>query len=227
MLDYYRCPHWLSIITAIVFYLIEISIATILCCLILMPLVMDELFDEVLKVRGLKEYVVDRPKPPGATWRITIGSILYALVQLFFMIVTIPLNLIPVFGTVLYCYINGFIFAWGYMIHDHIDFRGMDFKQSWDYTMDQKAKYLAFGAVSYGLSMIPLANWLFMFTCAVGAGLWAADDYEKELKKQAQNTGGQPLLGQGSQYPAINQYSPNYNSGGQQLPSGQLPFSKQ
>lgn len=131
--------------------------------------------------------------------------------QIFVWIITAPLHLIPVVGTAIACYINGwpawyrylylfvacahnyaktssfFNYSWGHHLHYDIEFRGFSVSESRRFAWRNRASYCNFGAVAVALELVPLFNLLFMWTNVVGAALWVADKYEKneaEIAKQ-------------------------------------------
>jgi uncharacterized protein involved in cysteine biosynthesis len=86
-----------------------------------------------------------------------------------------PLHAIPVVGTILYCYINGWVMAWGHQIHYHVEIKEWSIKQSLSFAWKNRGDYAMFGFVAVALELIPIANFIFFWTNVVGAALWAAD----------------------------------------------------
>ncbi|KAJ9055163.1 hypothetical protein DSO57_1007075 [Entomophthora muscae] len=168
-------PGWLAIIMCILFMIVESALFTIIFSLIFLPILQDQIFAHTIKLKGYKESILDRPAQ-GMGWKIFIGSIAYALIQVLTMLLTIPLHLIPVFGTITYCYVNGLVFAWGLRLSDLMPFRGLSFTQTRHHVLKNKWEYMSFGSVAFALEMIPFLNWIFIFTNVVGAALWAIDD---------------------------------------------------
>jgi hypothetical protein len=60
-----------------------------------------------------------------------------------------------------------------------LEFRGWTVAESRRYAWQRKSEYASFGAVAVGLELIPIFNLFFMWTNAVGAALWVADQYEE------------------------------------------------
>lgn len=95
---------------------------------------------------------------------------------------SLPLNAIPVLGTVAWIYLNGFVYAWE--LHQmYFDLIGADLKVSFShehqdqrsYVSKHKARYASFGSIAFLLELIPGFNFIFLFTNAVGSALWAVD----------------------------------------------------
>ena len=91
------------------------------------------------------------------------------------MACTFPINSLMPIGPILYAYLNGFGSAATLMDHYVV-------QKAVSKPADREAIYQAnknnfrmFGAVVLALNLLPVANWLFLFTNTVGAALWAAD----------------------------------------------------
>lgn len=91
------------------------------------------------------------------------------------MACTLPVTSLMPIGPLVYAYLNGFGSAAALM--DHYLLQKAVHKPA-----DREAVYQAnrmqfrmFGAVVFALNLVPIANWLFLFTNTVGAALWAAD----------------------------------------------------
>ena len=91
------------------------------------------------------------------------------------MACTLPVTSLMPIGPILYAYLNGFGSTAALMDHYLL-------QKAVSKPADREAVYQAnktqfrmFGAVVFALNMLPVANWLFLFTNTVGAALWAAD----------------------------------------------------
>lgn len=78
--------------------------------------------------------------------------------------------------------------SWGHHIHYDLEFRGWTVSESRRYAWQRKSEYANFGAIAVALELIPIFNLLFMWTNAVGAALWVADQYEENERKIASQT---------------------------------------
>ncbi|ORX79701.1 hypothetical protein K493DRAFT_321005 [Basidiobolus meristosporus CBS 931.73] len=169
------CPVWLAWVVSVIFYLLESLVFVLLFSLIALPFFQDSLFDYVLVLRGYKRVLEnEHAHACSRGFRAGIG---YLLVQILLLVFSIPINLIPLVGTYFFCYLNGFVLAWGYQIHNHIDIKGMSFYESKSYVFRHKRQFSGFGTVAFALEMIPLFNFFFIFSNTIGAALWAADEY--------------------------------------------------
>ncbi|KAJ4298487.1 hypothetical protein N0V88_003517 [Collariella sp. IMI 366227] len=91
----------------------------------------------------------------------------------------LPLNFIPVVGTVAFILLRGR--SRGNAVHDrYFQLKGWPASRKSKWLQEHKAPYAAFGTVATLLEMVPVASVLFSFTNTVGAALWAADIEAKE-----------------------------------------------
>lgn len=142
---------------------------------------MDLLFDTVLLDKGYNDLVsngrtIKRGSGVATAMASKVSSKLskFSLEGFVRYLMTIPLNLIPAVGTMLFIVLNGQKAGPRFMS------RYFQLKQ---YTDSFKAKELerkqgsftAFGAMTVVLNLVPVANQLFTYTNVVGAALLAAD----------------------------------------------------
>jgi len=86
----------------------------------------------------------------------------------------LPLNFIPVVGTVIFVLLQGR--ARGNSVHTrYFQLKNWSNAQQEAWLRENAAPYTAFGTVATLLELVPVASILFSFTNTVGAALWAAD----------------------------------------------------
>lgn len=86
----------------------------------------------------------------------------------------LPLNFIPIVGTVLFVLVQAKKF--GPNAHArYFQLKGMDAKKREEFIEQRRGAYTSFGTVAVLLEMVPIAGILFAFTNVTGAALWAAD----------------------------------------------------
>ncbi|TVY27964.1 Outer spore wall protein [Lachnellula hyalina] len=86
----------------------------------------------------------------------------------------LPLNFIPVVGTVIFVLLQGK--ARGNAVHTrYFQLKNWSNSQREQWLKENTAPYTAFGTIATLLELIPIASILFAFTNTVGAALWAAD----------------------------------------------------
>jgi len=89
-------------------------------------------------------------------------------------IMYLPLNFIPVVGTVIFVLIQGR--SRGNSVHTrYFQLKKWSSSEKEAWLKENTAPYTAFGTVATLLELIPFASILFSFTNTVGAALWAAD----------------------------------------------------
>ncbi|KAA8576148.1 hypothetical protein EYC84_006303 [Monilinia fructicola] len=86
----------------------------------------------------------------------------------------LPLNLIPVVGTVVFVGLQGRQRGEG--VHSrYFQLKGWSGAQKEAWLKEHSGAYTSFGTVATLLELVPIASILFSFTNTVGAALWAAD----------------------------------------------------
>ncbi|KAI1417159.1 hypothetical protein F5Y13DRAFT_81054 [Hypoxylon sp. FL1857] len=89
-------------------------------------------------------------------------------------IMYLPLNFIPIVGTVIFILLQGR--ARGTSVHGrYFQLKGWSSTQQRDWLERHTGPYTTFGTIATLLEMIPVLSMFFAFTNTVGAALWAAD----------------------------------------------------
>jgi len=153
-------------------------------------------FDGTLVSKGQTGLVnKDRPVKSGSNPIARLGKLATkpfqkftptAIVRYFMYL---PLNFIPVIGTVLFVMAQGKRAGPGAHAR-YFQLKGMDKGKREEWVEKRQGAYTAFGTVATLLEMIPVAGIFFAFTNVTGAALWAADLEQSEgtspaLKEQA------------------------------------------
>ncbi|KAG0212491.1 hypothetical protein BGX28_006258 [Mortierella sp. GBA30] len=182
-----NCPAGVAWFVSVLFVLLEVAVMIVLLYLIILPIYQDGLFDRVLKLRGLRD-VLERNQGNDMVkcMRGVNGGLFILFAQIIVLLLTFPLNLIPILGQILYATINGWILTFGIRFHYDAEIRNIPVAQSRREAWQRRSEYAGFGSVAVALEMIPLANLLFMWTNIVGCALWVADEIEKEERLQQQ-----------------------------------------
>ncbi|KAI9241864.1 MAG: hypothetical protein BYD32DRAFT_404825 [Podila humilis] len=184
-------------IVCVIFVLLEVAVMIILFYLIILPIYQDGLFDRVLKLRGLRHVLKQNEgNDVVKCLRGVHGGLLIVFFQIIVLILTLPLNLIPIAGQILYAMINGWILTFGLRFHYDAEIRNISVLQSRKEAWERRGEFTNFGSVAVGLEMIPLANLLFVWTNIVGSALWVADEIEKEEARLQQEQSSSSLIPQ-------------------------------
>ncbi|KAJ3164822.1 hypothetical protein HDU88_005034 [Geranomyces variabilis] len=169
-------PTWLGWIIAVICVLLEIFLASLLFVAICLPVLADELFDDVVAL------ATGQPAPEGSCARGCWHGVAYAgvwivtllVARILLLVITAPLHLIPGVGTVVFLFLNGYLTAWNNSLH-WFDMRGCGFSEGRRFVRQNRMAYASTGAVMVLLELVPVAGILFQFTNIVGAALWAVD----------------------------------------------------
>ncbi|RPD59082.1 hypothetical protein L226DRAFT_465698 [Lentinus tigrinus ALCF2SS1-7] len=140
---------------------------------------LTHVFDATLAAQGQSQLVRDGKARAQSSATRNVGSALVKPLQAFSKdgmiryLLTLPLNMIPVVGTVLFLLYNGH--TSGPVWHSHyFELKGFSKSQRTAFVENKRAEYTAFGMMTLLFNFIPLVGLLFSFTNTVGAALWAA-----------------------------------------------------
>ncbi|KAG0251508.1 hypothetical protein DFQ27_008715, partial [Actinomortierella ambigua] len=170
---------------SVIFVLLEIALLIILFYLIVLPIYQDALFDRVLRLRGFA-HVIERGEGSDVAkcLRGVHGGLVVVFFQILVLIITLPVNVIPVFGQILFAVLNGWVFTFACRFHYNNDIRNISISDGRREAWANRKSYTSFGSVAVGLEMVPFANLIFMWTNIVGCALWVADEIEKQERQQ-------------------------------------------
>ncbi|WVF69993.1 hypothetical protein IAT40_004778 [Kwoniella sp. CBS 6097] len=140
-----------------------------------------DLFDAVLLLKGHSS-LVEHGRQVTSTGGTTkqLGTLLMKPLSRFSTdnivryLLTLPLNLIPVVGTVFFLGYNGLKAGPGYHAR-YFQLKGYDKDKRQTFIKKRRGAYTAFGTTAMALNLIPGLSILFAFTTSVGAALWASD----------------------------------------------------
>ncbi|KAI8054572.1 etoposide-induced protein 2.4-domain-containing protein [Syncephalis plumigaleata] len=180
-----NCPSGLAWVVAVIIALLMSALILLIAVLIIIPALAESMVDYVWHDKGLP--LSDRPDACCRGCATDCGvCCTHSVVSIILLIVTFPLNAIPVAGTIIFCYVNGWMYAWEKQTRYHVEVKGWDFRHSRAYATRHWRAYAGFGMICYLLQLIPIANIFFSFTNAVGAALWSVAQWEEEQKLLAQ-----------------------------------------
>ncbi|KAI0600688.1 hypothetical protein F4775DRAFT_545015 [Biscogniauxia sp. FL1348] len=148
-------------------------------------------FDGTLVARNANEIVSEgRQLKSGSDPIARLGKILkspfskFTPKALIRYIVYLPLNFIPVVGTVIFILIQGR--TRGKLVHGrYFQLKRWSSSQQRDWLESHVGPYTTFGTIATILEMIPILSMFFAFTNTVGAALWAADIEQKNTQMTA------------------------------------------
>uniref|UniRef100_M4BTV0 Uncharacterized protein n=1 Tax=Hyaloperonospora arabidopsidis (strain Emoy2) TaxID=559515 RepID=M4BTV0_HYAAE len=169
-------------LVAVIFVLIEVFIVTIIYGLVTLEWFKDKIFAHVLTQCGHRELVDNEERHSPFLRVMTSCCRVSVLLRLGLLVITLPLNMIPVLGNLTYAWLNGTLLAWEAHLY-YFEMKAFSFDQQKAIIAQRRLQYSAFGMQAMLLEMIPIAGAVFMFTNAAGAALFAAS-IEKDLGKQ-------------------------------------------
>ncbi|KAJ4358735.1 uncharacterized protein N0V89_003319 [Didymosphaeria variabile] len=176
----------LAIVTTILLVLSEAStVFNILSKNFLIDDALIDTFDGTLLARDQAALVSrERAMKSGGDYMARLGKITRKPFERFSpkaiirYLMYLPLNMIPVVGTVLFVILQGRKF--GPTAHArYFQLKQMNKHQKEEFIESRKAAYTSFGVPAVLLELVPIAGIFFSFTNTVGAALWAADIEQK------------------------------------------------
>ena len=184
-------PLWLAWLVAVMLVLVEILIVTFVYKLFVMGHYQDKIFEQVLIARGHRDLVTTTSQHAGWAWSCRSCCRVSVLRRLTLLVATLPLNLVPLAGPVIYAWQNGTILAWEYHLL-YFEFKHLSYEQQRAFVEQHKIQYSSFGMQALLLEMAPVIGSVFVFTNAVGAALFAAHLEDEEAYERVQDDGVQP-----------------------------------
>lgn len=175
---------WLSWLLAVMLVLVEIFLVTLIYNLVIMGCYQDKIFEQVMVARGFKDMVEDEERHASCARACRSCCRVSLWLRLVLLIVTLPLNLIPIIGSIIYAWLNGTILAWEYHLL-YFEFKNFSYGQQKTFINEHKVQYSSFGMQALLMEMIPGVGSLFVFTNTVGAALLAAHLEEEERERGA------------------------------------------
>ncbi|KAE8994954.1 hypothetical protein PR003_g25744 [Phytophthora rubi] len=209
---------WLSWLLSVMLVLVEIFLVTLIYNLVIMGCYQDKIFEQVMVARGFKfkDMLEDEERHASCARACRSCCRVSLWLRLVLLIVTLPLNLLPIVGSVIYAWLNGTILAWEYHLL-YFEFKNFSYGQQKAFINEHKVQYSSFGMQALLMEMIPGVGSLFVFTNAVGAALFAAHLEEEERERGALQGG----LQAGGVQPSWDQHNSDANAyGNGYAPSG-------
>eukprot|EP01114_Cavostelium_apophysatum_P011654 TRINITY_DN26015_c0_g1_i1.p1 TRINITY_DN26015_c0_g1~~TRINITY_DN26015_c0_g1_i1.p1 ORF type:complete len:260 (-),score=16.28 TRINITY_DN26015_c0_g1_i1:235-1014(-) len=165
---------WVGWLVGVLLVLSETSVALLLFAGVVFDYFQEKMVEKTFKIEGVH---LDE----GPCCRSCLSGTFHYVFNIIMFVVTLPLNGIPVVGTIVFCYVNGWHTGWD--LHEHyFEAKGMDFRQQYRYMRLNSKAYIRFGAMCAFLEIIPVVNFIFIFTNAIGAALWAIDIEKGKFK---------------------------------------------
>lgn len=172
-------PSLFAWIFAVFTVLVEIFAVTFVYGFILLEYTKDKIFEFVLREKGYDSAV------DGREVSIVSSAASYCqvdfILRFLLFVVSLPLNLIPVIGSLLFAWFHSTLIAWDYHIF-YFELKGWRHSMQKAWILNHKAQYTSFGLQATLLHMIPFVGPFFVFSNAAGAALLAIK-MEKAIAK--------------------------------------------
>jgi len=146
---------------------------------------LEDLFDETLLLRGQTGLVSSGREVTTASGKKALGRLIMKPLDRFSKeglvryVLSIPLNFVPVVGTVFFLGYNGAKSGPSY--HErYFQLKRFSEEQRRQYVKERRGAYTSFGFAALALNLVPFATLVFSCTSAVGAALWAADEERRQ-----------------------------------------------
>ncbi|KAJ6547190.1 hypothetical protein B0H19DRAFT_1164389 [Mycena capillaripes] len=150
----------------------------------------DQLFNAVFRQQGINLVYVEPKGKSRSFVQSTLKKPLsrFSREGLVRYVVSLPLNLVPMVGTVLFLLYNGAKAGPTYHAR-YFAAKGMTPTARQAFVDKRKGAYTGFGAATLGLNLVPVVGPLFLLTSTVGAALWACELEKKENLKERELSG--------------------------------------
>ncbi|RLN55958.1 hypothetical protein BBJ28_00026623, partial [Nothophytophthora sp. Chile5] len=187
-------PSLLAWILAVIVVLVEIFLLSIAYAFLVLEFFKDKIFAFVLREKGFAAMLDEKEQHSTALRVCTSYCRVDGLFRLALLIVSLPLHLIPVVGSILFAWLHGTVMAWEYHLF-YFDLKDLGFKQQQRWIGQRKLQYSSFGMQALLLQMIPIVGPLFIFSNTCGAALLAVKmENEGGDKWQAEEDDDEALL---------------------------------
>mmetsp|Transcript_7048 Transcript_7048/g.21392 ORF Transcript_7048/g.21392 Transcript_7048/m.21392 type:complete len:258 (+) Transcript_7048:55-828(+) len=198
LIDRCHWPGWVAWPTAALLVLTEVSLVNLTVFLVLFGCTQSQIFRAVLEERGVLPKIRQERNleelPEAYCCRDFSHSIAFLLARLPLLILTLPLNGLPVLGQVAWCFLNGWLYAWELTAEFMVMYEDRHHcGAQWSFVRQRFTSYLCFGAAAMGLELIPfIGPWVFFATNACGAAYLAEAIF---AEKHARVDGAWEIIG--------------------------------
>lgn len=119
---------WISWILSFFITIFEIGVIVLVLSSLFLAYYMDVIFDAVWREETMGIRQGETQRSAASTYSCIKSFVVLVCVRVFLLVITSPLNLIPILGTLLYIYINGYYYAWSLHCR-YFDLLGLTFLQ--------------------------------------------------------------------------------------------------
>ncbi len=119
---------WLSWIISFILTLFEIGTSVLIFSSLFLAYYMDVIFDAVWRQETMGINEGESRRLSSTSFSCIKSFFILIIFRVFLLVITSPLNLIPILGTILYIYINGYYYGWSLHCR-YFDILGLTFAQ--------------------------------------------------------------------------------------------------
>jgi hypothetical protein len=119
---------WIAWIISFFLTLFEIATSVLVLSSLFLAYYMDIIFDTVWRHETMGINQGQAQRSVSTTFSCIKSFFILIIFRVFLLIITCPLNLIPILGTILYLYLNGYYYAWSLHCR-YFDLLGLTFAQ--------------------------------------------------------------------------------------------------
>lgn len=178
----WNLEEWVSSICATLCVLIEVGLINLIILLVLFGSVQSDIFRSILAEKGIMQDIARMhggELPEQNCIKGVCHSLGFLVLRLPLLILTLPLHMLPVVGSIAWVLINGWLYAWEmeaeFMVM--LDKR-LTCARQWHFVKLHFCAFFSFGAAAMGLELIPfLGPWIFFASNACGGALLAERFY--------------------------------------------------
>ena len=181
---------WLAWLISLLLTVLEIGTSVLIFSSVFLAQYMSQIFDAVCREETMLFNREETPTPLAMRYSCLKSLVILLIFRVFLLVVTSPLNLLPLLGTLLYIYVNAFYYAWSLHCR-YFDLLGLTFAQGLvvfsrrtrntclvvgrHFAEANRSAYTQFGLVAVLLELIPLVNIVSPMSNVIGSALWACD----------------------------------------------------
>jgi len=119
---------WIAWIISFFLTLFEMGTSILVLSSLFLAYYMNVIFDAVWRQETMGINPGETQRLSSTTYSCIKSFLILIIFRVFLLVITSPLNLIPIIGTILYIYINGYYYAWSLHCR-YFDLLGLTFAQ--------------------------------------------------------------------------------------------------
>ncbi len=176
---------WLLKIALILISILIFPILLTICSAIIDPIFRGLLYSKVRELEGCPEEKLSTSEQIIRALKSIVNEIKKLLLYLVIFLLLLPLNLIPLIGSVCYLVlqflVTSVLIGWEYLT-PYLDEKKLSFSEQHSYVKKNKGMIMGFGIPGAMLLLIPVVQAFFLSTHTVGGALLSVEIEKKKAK---------------------------------------------